>query len=91
MSKSTITRNGITLCKFEQLGAVGLYIDHVGGWRLHTGAEQGGFRGYASADHGRWNVLAFCKASGFKFDRRGYKTEAGARRALIRCAGRVEG
>lgn len=92
MQTQPITRSGITLFPYSQLTpVVALYGDHAGGWRLHTGEESRGFRGYASREFDTWTVHAFCPASGRKFHRRGYKTENGAVRALSRQAEWIEG
>jgi hypothetical protein len=86
-TRSTITRNGITMWRFETVTpVVGLFLDHGGGWRLHTGEGERGFRGYASREFDRWTVRAWCASGAFAFHRRNYKTEAGAARALARVA-----
>ncbi len=91
-TRPAMTRNGITMWLYQRPNeVVGLYLDHAGGWRLHTGADERGFRGYASQRFDLWQVHAWCPVTGFRFKRSGYKTEAGAVRALERAALRIEG
>lgn len=89
MSQSHILRNGVRLYPYSQpTSVVGLFVDGDGNWRLHTGGEAG-FRGYAYERFGEWTVEAMCAGSGFDFRRAGYKTEAGAVRALERQAEKI--
>lgn len=88
-----ITRNGISLCLVEQVSpVVGLYRDHNGGLRLHTGDIEGGFRGYVSSwTKGLFQTYARCHVGDFKYESRAFKTLKGAERALIRVAGNIRG
>jgi hypothetical protein len=93
MTTSTITRGGLTLCKFEQLTPlVGLYLDHGNTWRLLIPDEAGrGFRGYASQQaDGTWNVLAFSRGVHWRDqDGYGYRGLQG-RRSFRRAGYRTE-
>jgi hypothetical protein len=78
------TADGVRLTVLDRFDWLLLVRGDDGTYRLHNGEPSGGFRGYVTKLGASYAARAWSADAGRRFRRGGYKTEAGAVRAMVR-------